>query len=59
MTTFCGSKMFMAPEMFEVFVKYDESVDIFALALVFKTMYEFKKQRDMKPKFSGKIFYDE
>ena len=46
----------MAPEMFAQFVKYDETVDIYALGLLFKTMYEFSDHKDMKPRVKGKIF---
>ena len=43
----------MAPEMFEPITKYDETVDIFALGLIFKTMHDYAKHKDMEPRAEG------
>ena len=55
METFCGSKHFMAPEMFKCTVKYDETIDIFALGVVFKTMYDYAQHKDFEPRVKGEI----
>ena len=59
MSTHCGSHYFMAPELSAetANIKYDSSVDVFALGLVYLVIFQSECYRDLLP-LSGMYKHD-